>query len=137
MIQSRSVLQVIDNSGALNAYCIRVLGNKKVAGIGDKIIVSIRSTKRNSRILKGSIHTALLVKTKKRNRFNDGSRLKQNLNGIIVLNRQINPIGNRVFSSVIRLNIDKNKIDLNLINFKTASQNELFLKLNILSKIII
>ena len=137
MIQSRSVLQVIDNSGALNAYCIRVLGNKKVAGIGDKIIVSVRSTKRNSRILKGSIYTALLVKTKKRNRFNDGSRLKQNFNGVILLNRQMNPVGNRVFSSVIRLNTDKNKIDLNLVNFKTTSQNELFLKLNILSKIII
>jgi len=49
----------------------------------------------------------------------------------------MNPVGNRVFSSVIRLNTDKNKIDLNLVNFKTTSQNELFLKLNILSKIII
>mgnify|MGYP000863892458 CR=1 FL=1 len=137
MIQSGSTLQVIDNSGVLNAYCIRVLGNKKVARIGDKIIISVRSTKRNSRILKGSIHTALLVKTKKINRFNDGRRIQQNFNGIILLNNQINPVGNRVFSSVIRLNINKKNLDLNLLSFKTTDQNELFLKLNILSKIII
>lgn len=137
MIQSGSIIQVIDNSGALNAYCIRVLGNKKIANIGDKIIISVRSTKSNSRILKGGIYTALLVKTKKRNRFNDGRRLKQNFNGVILLNNQINPIGNRIFSSVIRINRNKKKLNLNLLNLKTNIQNELFMKLNILSKVMI
>lgn len=137
MIQSGRILQVIDNSGATTAFCIRILGNKKKAKIGDKVIVSIRTTKNSSRIIKSSIHTGLLVKVKKNSRFIDGRYLIQNSNGIILLNNQMNPIGNRIFSSIIRLNNNKVDLDLNLLNFSNKNNKELFLKLNILSKTLI
>jgi len=100
MIYVESVLQVADNSGALKAQCIKVLKNKKFAKIGDEIVVTIKKAKPNTKIKKGEIHKAIVIRTKKELRRLDGTTIQFKNNEIILINPEKQPIGNRVFGPV-------------------------------------
>ena len=105
MIQQRSILKIVDNSGAKNARCIKIIGGfkKKTAGIGEIIVVSIQQlrdkTKQNSKVLKGSVFKALIIKTAKTYRKKDGSFFRMAYNSAVLINNQGNPVGTRIFSS--------------------------------------
>lgn len=102
MIQQQTILKVSDNSGAKTVKCIKVLGGfkKKYATIGDIIVVSIQqlrnTSKKTSKVLKGMVFRALVVKTKTKYKKKDGSILNLQNNSAILLNKQGNPIGTRV-----------------------------------------
>jgi large subunit ribosomal protein L14 len=136
MISSGTILKVIDNSGAVQARCIRILGNKKEAKLGDHIVVSIQKSKPNSRILEGRVQKGLILQVKKPTRFIDGSLLSQGLNSIILLNNQGNPIGNRLHSPIIFSLNDNSEIP-NWLSPISQKEKELFYKLNIISQTLI
>jgi large subunit ribosomal protein L14 len=104
-----STLRVADNSGAKVAQCIKVLGGskRKVARVGDTIVVSIkelRSTKGSkarSRVTKGSVHRAIVLRTKKECRRKDGTNLRFDENAIALLNAQELPMGTRIFGPIL------------------------------------
>lgn len=104
MIQVESVLNVADNSGAKVVKCIKVLGGsrRRYAGLGDVIVVSVSEAMPNSKVKKGSIVKAVVVRTAKENRRNDGSYIKFDENSAVILNAQQEPIGTRVFGPVAR-----------------------------------
>lgn len=104
MIQTESIINIVDNSGAKFAKCIQI-SKKKKAFLGDIIIVSIQeldSKKGFGKIKKGEIFHCLLVRTKYRFLRKDGTFLKFNENAGILLNKQLNPIGSRFFGYSIR-----------------------------------
>lgn len=109
MIQSGSYLNIIDNSGAKIAGCIKVLGGyrKRYAKIGDLVMVSIkelRSKRRlNAKVKKGEVYKAIVVRTKKSNNFFLGDNLHFLENAIILVNKQNKFIGTRVFGSIPKL----------------------------------
>jgi large subunit ribosomal protein L14 len=99
MIHIQTKLNVIDNSGAKIAQCIKVLKNKKFATIGDIIVVSIKDTQKNNqkvKIQKGDVSLALVVRTKRPIMRKDGSTLKFDKNSVILLHRNLQPLGTRV-----------------------------------------
>lgn len=104
MIQMRTLLQVADNSGARRVQCIKVLGgsNRRYANIGDIIKVSIKEAIPRARVKKGEVMNALVVRTIKGVRRNDGSLIRFDSNAAILLNNQLEPIGTRVFGPVTR-----------------------------------
>lgn len=104
MIQVESVLNVADNSGAKVVKCIKVLGGsrRRYAGLGDVIVVSVSEAMPNSKVKKGSIVKAVVVRTAKENRRNDGSYIKFDENSAVIINAQQEPIGTRVFGPVAR-----------------------------------
>ena len=104
MIQMQSVLKVADNSGAKKVMCIKVLGGSHhmIADLGDVIVVSIKEAVPNSKVKKGDVHKALIVRTKVGVRRGDGSRIKFDTNAVVLLNKQGEPIGTRVFGPVTR-----------------------------------
>lgn len=104
MIQMQSVLDVADNSGAKKVMCIKVLGGSHhmISGIGAVIVVSVKQAIPNSKVKKGDIHRALIVRTKKGIRRPDGSVIKFDTNAVVLLNKQGEPIGTRVFGPVTR-----------------------------------
>lgn len=105
MIQMESVLQSGDNSGAKVLKCFKVLGgsNKKVAGIGDTIVVSIKEAVPNSRVKKGSVHKAVIVRTKKEILRPDGSTIRFDENAAVLIKGKDNdPVGTRIFGPVAR-----------------------------------
>ncbi|MES2215027.1 MAG: 50S ribosomal protein L14 [Pseudomonadota bacterium] len=104
MIQMQSVLNVADNSGAKKVMCIKVLGGSHhmIADIGDVIVVSIREAMPNGKIKKGEVHRALIVRTKNGVRRSDGSVIKFDTNAVVLLNKQGEPLGTRVFGPVTR-----------------------------------
>ncbi|AFP84014.1 50S ribosomal protein L14 [Candidatus Carsonella ruddii] len=99
MIQEQTLLKIIDNSGARVAKCIKILkGSKKIyAKIGDLIKVVVKNSNINSKIKKGQIFKAIIVRTKFPFKRNDGTSLSFNDNAIILLNNQNQMIGTRVF----------------------------------------
>lgn len=99
MIQMQSVLSVADNSGAKRVQCIKVLGGSKrrYAGIGDVIKVSIKEAIPRGRVKKGDVHNAVIVRTVKGVRRNDGSVIRFDTNAAVLLNPQNQPIGTRIF----------------------------------------
>ena len=101
MIQTGTILKIVDNSGAVKGRCIRILGNKKNASLGDRVIISVQNAQPKRRISEGSIQQGIIVQTKKDIRYLDGSRLKQGSNSIILVNAQNNPMGNRVSAPII------------------------------------
>lgn len=109
MIQQRSVLKVIDNSGAKTVRCLKVLGGfkKKYANLGDFIIVSVQQLrnklKKDSKVKKKEVHRALIVKIKTNIYIKNGVRLKFNENAVILLNKQNSPIGTRVLGPLPKL----------------------------------
>jgi large subunit ribosomal protein L14 len=104
MIQVQSMLEVADNSGARRVQCIKVLGGSKrrYAGIGDVIKISIKEAIPNSRVKKGEMFNALVVRTRKGVRRPDGSLIRFDRNAAVLLNPQLQPIGTRIFGPVTR-----------------------------------
>jgi large subunit ribosomal protein L14 len=104
MIQTESTLKVADNSGAKLVACIKVLGGSKrrYASVGDIIIVSVKEAIPNSKVSKGSVMRAVIVRTTKELRRADGSFIKFDDNSAVLINQQNEPVGTRIFGPVAR-----------------------------------
>ena len=104
MIQVQPMLDVADNSGARRIQCIKVLGGSKrrYAGVGDVIKVTIKEAIPNSRVKKGELFDAVVVRTRHGVRRADGSLVRFDRNAAVLLNPQLQPIGTRIFGPVTR-----------------------------------
>ena len=104
MIQMESVLDVADNSGAKKVLCIKVLGGskRKFASVGDIIVVSIKEAIPNSKVKKGSLARAVIVRTAKELRRKDGSYISFDTNSAVLVNDDGEPVGTRIFGPVAR-----------------------------------
>ncbi|HET6459233.1 MAG TPA: 50S ribosomal protein L14 [Syntrophales bacterium] len=104
MIQMQTVLNVADNSGAKRVACIKVLGGSKrrYASVGDIIVVSIKEAIPNSKVKKGDVMKAVVVRTAKEVRRPDGSYLKFDDNSAVLITNQLEPVGTRIFGPVAR-----------------------------------
>ncbi len=104
MIQSESVLNVADNSGARKVLCIKVLGGSKrrYASIGDVIVVTVKEAIPNSKVKKGDVMKAVVVRTAKEIRRSDDSTLKFDENSAVLLGQNGEPVGTRIFGPVAR-----------------------------------
>jgi large subunit ribosomal protein L14 len=104
MIQSETRLKVADNSGAKEVYCIKVLGGsrRRYASIGDVIVVSVKEAIPNSKVKKGDVLKAVVVRTKKEIGRPDGSFIRFDDNSAVLLSASMEPIGTRIFGPVAR-----------------------------------
>jgi len=104
MIQQESRLTVADNSGAKEVLCIRVLGGsgRRYARIGDRIVVTVKSAIPGGNVKKGDVSRAVVVRTRKELRRNDGSYIRFDENAAVLLNAQDEPRGTRIFGPVAR-----------------------------------
>ena len=104
MIQQESRLQVADNSGAKEVLCIRVLGGtrKKYASIGDKIVVTVKHALPTGNIKQGTVSKAVVVRTSKEVRRNDGSYIRFDDNAVVLLTATDELRGTRIFGPVAR-----------------------------------
>ncbi len=104
MIQMQTQLDVADNSGARRVQCIKVLGGsgRKAASVGDIIIVSVKEAIPRGRVKKGDVQRAVVVRTAKEIRRLDGTAIRFDRNAAVLLNRQNEPIGTRIFGPVTR-----------------------------------
>ena len=114
MIQQESRLNVADNSGARKLFCIKVLGGSKrrYATVGDIIVVSIRDALPNSKVKKGSVMKAVIVRTRKGVRRLDGSVIRFDTNSAVLIDAQKQPIGTRIFGPVARELRQKNYLKI-------------------------
>ena len=104
MIQMQSNLYVADNSGARKIQCIKVLGGSKrrFASIGDIVVVSIKDAIPRGKVTKGEIHRAVIVRTAKEIKRDDGTSIRFDRNAAVLLSPQGEPIGTRIFGPVTR-----------------------------------
>ena len=104
MIQMQSNLEVADNSGAKRVQCIKVLGgsHRKVASIGDVIVVSIKEAIPKGRVKKGDVRRAVIVRTAKDIQREDGTAIRFDTNAAVLINNNNEPIGTRIFGPVTR-----------------------------------
>jgi len=104
MIQVETRLKVADNTGAKELLCIKVLGGSKrrYATVGDIIVVSVKSTIPHSKIKKGEVMKAVIVRTKQAIKRADGSSIMADENAAVLINKQKEPIGTRIFGTVFR-----------------------------------
>jgi len=104
MIQTCSVLDVADNSGAKKLFCIKVLGGSKrrYASVGDIIVCSVREAMPNGKVKKGDIAQAVIVRTKKEISRVDGSYIRFDGNSAVLINKEREPVGTRIFGPVAR-----------------------------------
>jgi len=104
MIQAETRLSVADNSGAKIVYCIKVLGGtrRRYARVGDIIVVSVKEAIPDSKVKKGDILKAVIVRTKKEIRRPDGSCIRFDDNSAVLINQNREPIGTRIFGPVAR-----------------------------------
>ncbi|MCX4084267.1 50S ribosomal protein L14 [Rickettsia hoogstraalii] len=104
MIQMQSILEVADNSGAKKVMCIKVLGGSHhmVAKLGDVIVVSVKEAIPGGKVKKGDVYKGVIVRTKTGVVRPDGSKIKFDKNALVLLNKQDEPIGTRVFGPVTR-----------------------------------
>ncbi len=104
MIQTETRLRVADNSGAKSLSCIKVLGGsrRRYASIGDVIVASVKEAIPNSKVKKGDVVRAVVVRTAKEVRRPDGSYIKFDDNSAVLINQQREPIGTRIFGPVAR-----------------------------------
>ncbi|MBM4197848.1 MAG: 50S ribosomal protein L14 [Gammaproteobacteria bacterium] len=104
MIQTRTMLNAADNSGARRLMCIKVLGGSKrrYAGVGDVIKVSIKDAIPKGRVKKGEVYSAVVVRTTKGVRRADGSLIRFDDNAAVLLSNKLEPIGTRIFGPVTR-----------------------------------
>lgn len=104
MIQTLTVLDVADNSGAKVVQCIKVLGGsrRRYATVGDVIVVSIKEAMPNSKVKKGDTAKAVIVRTKQPTRRSDGSYIRFDTNSAVLLNAQKELVGTRIFGPVAR-----------------------------------
>ena len=104
MIQTETKLRVADNSGAKSLQCIKVLGGSKrrYASVGDIIVVSVKEAMPNSKVKKGDVMRAVIVRTSKEIHRPDGSYIKFDDNSAVLITQQKEPIGTRIFGPVAR-----------------------------------
>ncbi len=104
MIQQQSNLEVADNSGARRVMCIKVLGGsmRKTASVGDVIVVSIKEAIPRGKVKKGEVHRAVIVRTRRDIRRPDGSTIRFDKNAAVLITKQNEPIGTRIFGPVTR-----------------------------------
>jgi large subunit ribosomal protein L14 len=104
MIQMLSTLDVADNSGAKKLMCIKVLGGskRKYASVGDVIVVSIKEAIPNGKVKKGAVARAVIVRTSKELRRRDGSYIRFDSNSAVLIDKDNEPIGTRIFGPVAR-----------------------------------
>ncbi len=104
MIQMQTRLRIADNSGAKEVMCIKVLGGSKrrYASVGDIIIVSVKEASPNSKVKKGDVAKAVVVRTRSKLRRMDGSYLSFDDNSAVLINAALEPIGTRIFGPVAR-----------------------------------
>ncbi|MHA1558250.1 MAG: 50S ribosomal protein L14 [Alphaproteobacteria bacterium] len=104
MIQEQTRLNVADNSGAKEVMCIKVLGGSKrrYASVGDVIVVSIKSAIPRGKVKKGEIYKAVVVRTKQSVRRDDGSLISFDTNASVLINKQGEPVGTRIFGPVVK-----------------------------------
>jgi large subunit ribosomal protein L14 len=104
MIQTESNLDVADNSGARRVQCIRVLGGsqRRYAGLGDVIVVAVQEALPNSKVKKGEVAKAVVVRTSREYQRPDGTYIKFDTNSAVLINAQGEPIGTRIFGPVAR-----------------------------------
>jgi large subunit ribosomal protein L14 len=110
VIQPISILEVADNSGAKRIMCIRLVGgsHRKSAGLGDMIVASVKQALPDGAVKDHEVVRAVIVRTKKEIRRADGSYVKFDDNGAVIVNDQMNPRGTRIFGPVARELRDKN-----------------------------
>ena len=104
MIQVETNLEVADNSGARRVQCIKVLGGskRKTASVGDVIVVSVKEAIPRGRVKKGEVHRAVIVRTAKEIRRQDGSAIRFDKNAAVLISKENEPIGTRIFGPVTR-----------------------------------
>jgi large subunit ribosomal protein L14 len=104
MIQMQTNLEVADNSGARRVQCIKVLGGskRKYASVGDIIVVSVKEAIPRGRVKKGDVRKAVVVRTAKEVRRDDGTAIRFDGNAAVILNNNNEPVGKRIFGPVVR-----------------------------------
>ncbi len=104
MIQAQTMLDAADNSGAKKLFCIKVLGGtrRRYATLGDIIVVSVKEAIPNSKVKKGDVAKAVIVRTVKEVARSDGSYIKFDTNSAVLLTPQLEPLGTRIFGPVAR-----------------------------------
>jgi len=104
MIQTETQLDVADNSGAKRVACIKVLGGsrRRYAGLGDVIVVSIKEALPTARVKKGDVARAVVVRTKREYQRSDGTYIKFDTNSAVLITKDNEPIGTRIFGPVAR-----------------------------------
>ena len=104
MVQTTTTLDVADNSGAKKLMCIRVLGGtkRKYASVGDVIVVSIKEAIPNAKVKKGEVAKAVIVRTRKEVSRADGSYIRFDANSAVLVDKDNEPIGTRIFGPVAR-----------------------------------
>jgi large subunit ribosomal protein L14 len=104
MVQTTTTLDVADNSGAKKIMCIRVLGGtrRKYASLGDIIVVSVKEAIPNAKVKKGEVAKAVIVRTKKEVSRQDGSYIRFDANSAVLVDKDNEPIGTRIFGPVAR-----------------------------------
>jgi len=104
MIQQQTRLKVADNSGAKEIQCIKVLGGtrRRYASLGDIIVVSVKEAIPRSKVKKGDVVKAVVVRTKRTHKRPDGTSIRFDENSAVILNNQMEPIGTRIFGPVAR-----------------------------------
>ena len=115
MIQMQTNLDVADNSGARRIQCIKVLGGskRKFASVGDQIVVTVKEAIPRGKVKKGEIHRAVIVRTAKEIRRDDGTTIRFDRNAAVLLSPQGEPIGTRIFGPVTRELRAKNYMKIN------------------------
>ncbi len=104
MIQMQTNLEVADNSGARRVMCIKVLGGagRRYASVGDRIVVSVKEAIPRGRVKKGDVLQAIVVRTNQAIKRKDGSVIRFDRNAAVIVNKQSEPIGTRIFGPVPR-----------------------------------
>ena len=104
MVQTRTILEVADNSGARKVQCIKVLGGsrRRYATVGDVIVVSVKEAAPNSKVKKGDVSRAVIVRTAREISRDDGSYIRFDENSAVLLDSQHEPVGTRIFGPVAR-----------------------------------
>lgn len=104
MIQTESRLDVADNSGARQVECIKVLGgsHRRYARIGDVVVVSVKEAIPRGRVKKGTVHNAVIVRTRKGLKRHNGEEIRFDTNAVVLINKQKEPVGTRIFGPVTR-----------------------------------
>ena len=104
MIQMQTRLDVADNSGARKVQCIKVLGGsrRRFASVGDIIVVTVKEAIPRGRVKKGDVRKAVIVRTAKEVRRDDGTSIRFDRNAAVIINNQNEPIGTRIFGPVVR-----------------------------------
>ena len=104
MIQMQTILDVADNSGAKKVMCIKVLGGskRKYASLGDVIVVSVREAIPQAKVKKGEVERAVIVRTKREVARPDGSYIRFDGNSAVLINKDLEPVGTRIFGPVAR-----------------------------------